>query len=50
MIAMEISVEEIHRWKERAVAYFKEKEFSMPVFEISEPQEEKKVYRPDTAP
>ena len=50
VIAMEISAEEMHHWKEKAVAYFREKEFSLPVFERKEPQEEKKVYRPDTAP
>ena len=50
VIAMEISAEEMHQWKEKTVTYFKEKEFSLPAFEITEPQEEKKVYRPDTAP
>ena len=47
VIAMQISAEEVAEWKNRAVAYFKEKEIALPALEETEPQEEKKVYRPD---
>ena len=50
VIATQISTEEIAEWKERAAVYFKEMEQSLPVFEETEMQEEKKVYRPDTEP
>lgn len=50
VIAMQISTEEITEWRDKAVAYFKEKELSLPAFEESEPEEKQKVYRPDTEP
>lgn len=50
VIATQISTEEIAEWRDKAVAYFKEKELSLPAFEEKEPEEEKKVYRPDTEP
>lgn len=48
VIAMEISTEELAEWKNKAIAYFREKEISLPAFE--ERQEEKKVYHPDIDP
>ena len=50
VIAMQISTEELAEWKNKAVAYFAEKNIVFPVFEEMERQEEKKVYRPDTEP
>lgn len=50
VIAMQLSGEEVAEWKNRALAYFKEKEIALPAFEEREQQEEKKVYRPDIAP
>ncbi|MBQ9090809.1 MAG: hypothetical protein IJY52_00870 [Anaerotignum sp.] len=50
VIAMQISGEELAEWKSRAAAYFREKEIALPAFEEKEPQEEKKVYRPDAEP
>ena len=50
VIAMQISAEELVEWKNRAMAYFEEKNIIFPVFEEIEPEEEKKVYRPDTEP
>lgn len=48
VIAQEITAEEIAGWKEKAAAYFREKELSLPAFEEEEaPEEEQKVYRPD---
>ena len=47
VIAMQLSGEEVAEWKNRALAYFKEKEIALPAFEEREQQEEKKVYRPD---
>ena len=48
VIAMQISTEEIEKWKNKAVAYFEEKNIVFPVFVETEAEEEKKVYRPDT--
>ena len=48
VIAMQISAEELAEWKNKAMAYLEEREISLPVFEETKPQEEKKVYRPDT--
>ena len=50
VIAMQITTEELEKWKNRAMAYFEEKNIVFPVFEETEPEEEKKVYRPDTEP
>ena len=50
VIAMQITTEELAEWKNKAVAYFAEKNIVFPVFEEMERQEEKKVYRPDTEP
>ncbi|MBQ8733886.1 MAG: hypothetical protein IJY76_05270 [Anaerotignum sp.] len=50
VIAMQITTEELAEWKNKAVAYFAEKNIVFPVFEETEPEEEKKVYRPDTEP
>ena len=50
VIEHQVSAEEIAEWKNKAMAYFKEKEISLPAFEEEEPQEEQKVYRPDTEP
>ena len=47
-IAAQVSVEKAEQWKGKIVAYLKDKEFSLPVFE--EKDAEKKVYRPDTEP
>ena len=47
VIASQISSEEVEEWRNRAVAYFREKEIT--VFE-EKVQEEKRVYRPDTEP
>ena len=49
-IAAQISAEELAGWKDRVTAYFKEKEIVFPVFEETDPTEEKKTYRPDTEP
>ena len=46
-IASQISAEEWAEWKERAAAYLQEKEISLPAFQEEEPQESRKVYRPD---
>ena len=50
VIAMQISAEELAEWKNRAMAYFEEKNIIFPVFKETEPEEEKTVYRPDTEP
>ena len=50
VIAVQITTEELAEWKNKAVAYFAEKNIVFPVFEETEPEEEKKVYRPDTEP
>jgi len=50
VIAMQITAEELEQWKNKAMAYFEEKKIIFPVFEETEPEEEQKVYRPDTEP
>lgn len=49
-IAEEISKAEVTEWKEKILAFLKEKEIVLPAFKETEPLEEKKVYRPDTEP
>ena len=49
-IAAEVSMKEVLEWKEKLVAFLKEKEISLPAFQEMKPKEEKKVYRPDTEP
>ncbi len=48
VIAYQISGEELAEWKNRVMAYFQEKEISLPAFGEKDLTEEKKVYRPDT--
>ncbi|WP_458407404.1 hypothetical protein [Anaerotignum sp.] len=50
VIAMEISMEELEKWKNRAMAYFVEKDIVFPVFKEKESEEGQKGYHPDTEP
>ena len=50
VIAVQVSMETAEVWKEKIMAYLKEKELSLPVFERKEKETEKKIYRPDTEP
>ncbi len=47
LLSARVEREEIQEWKEWIEAYFRGKEFSLPVFGE---QEEEKVYRPDISP
>ena len=50
VISAEVSVAEVTAWKEKMLAFLKEKEITLPAFKEAEPQEEKKAYHPDTEP
>lgn len=50
VIAVQISKEEMAEWKNKATAYFKEKEIALPAFGKETNKEEKKDYHPDTEP